>query len=118
MGRLQVTYQDYTNTYGGSAIPESAWIRSYNDAEALVSAMTFGRIRGALTDEERELTVLAVCAAADGFFGAEAGKSIASENNDGYSVSYRTPDETQAQAISAAMTYLASTGLLYRGVYD
>lgn len=118
MGRLQVTYQDYTNTYGGSAIPESAWGRSYNNAEALVSAMTFGRSRGLLKDDVLRLAILAVCAAAEELFAAEAGKTVSSENNDGYSVSYRAPVETQTEARRVAAVYLADTGLLYRGVYE
>lgn len=116
MGRLNVTYQDYIELYGGSIIPEAAWLRSYNDAEALVSAMTFGRIRGNLLDSERELAVLAVCAAAEGLFRSDMGKSIASENNDGYSVSYRSPKEIQNDAMKAAETFLSDTGLLYKGV--
>ena len=118
MGRLLVTYQDYTDIYGGPVIPEAAWTRSYNDAEALASELTFGRIREALSEDLRGLAILAVCAAAEGLFRAEAGKSIASENNDGYSVAYRAPAEVQAQAAGAARSYLAGTGLLYRGVYE
>ena len=45
MSRYKVTYEDYTQIYGGSVIAEASWIRAYNQAEAMVSAMTFGRIR-------------------------------------------------------------------------
>lgn len=115
MGRLSVTYQDYTDIYGGSAISEAAWIRFYNDAEALVSSMTFSRIRFDMSDQQKEMAVLAVCAAADALFGIDAGKSITSENNDGYSVAYRAPAEIRGSAVRAAGAYLEGTGLLYRG---
>ena len=48
-----------------------SWIRAYNQAEAMVSAMTFGRIRTEVLPEDvRELVILAVCAAAEGIFQA------------------------------------------------
>ncbi len=52
-------------------IAEASWIRAYNQAEAMVSAMTFGRIRTeVLPADVRELVILAVCAAAEGIFQA------------------------------------------------
>ena len=97
-------------------IAEASWIRAYNQAEAMVSAMTFGRIRTeVLPADVRELVILAVCAAAEGIF--QAGVSaISSENNDGYSVTYRAPDTVQTETWKTVTSYLADTGLLYRGV--
>lgn len=52
-------------------IAEASWIRAYNQAEAMVSAMTFGRIRTEVLPEDvRKLVTLAVCAAAEGIFQA------------------------------------------------
>lgn len=58
-------------------IAEASWIRAYNQAEAMVSAMTFGRIRTeVLPADVRELVILAVCAAAEGIFQAGVSAKI------------------------------------------
>lgn len=117
MSRYKVTYEDYTQIYGGSVIAAASWIRAYNQAEAMVSAMTFGRIRTEVLPEDvRELVILAVCAAAEGIFQAGVSANISSENNDGYSVTYRAPDTVQTETWKTVTSYLADTGLLYRGV--
>ena len=98
-------------------IAEASWICAYNQAEAMVSAMTFGRIRTEVLPEDvRDLVTLAVCAAAEGIFQAGMSVKISSENNDGYSVTYRAPDTVQTEAKKTVISYLADTGLLYRGV--
>lgn len=117
MSRYKVSYEDYQRIYGGSEISESSWVRVYNQAEATVSAMTFGRIRSEeLPEEMRELVTLAICAAAEGIFQAGGCTGIASENNDGYSVTYRAPEAIQEATGKAVSMYLSDTGLLYKGV--
>lgn len=68
---------------------------------------------------------LATCAIADvmyqdGMRKDDAGREIASENNDGYSVSFvtsqsKTTGTVEHRCKKAAYPYLAHTGLLYRG---
>lgn len=62
----------------------------------------------------------ACCEIADCFYTCEQKEGIASENNDGYSVSYNANNfeakMTLHKAYAIALRYLGSTGLLYRGI--
>lgn len=62
----------------------------------------------------------ACCEIADCYYISEQKSGIASENNDGYSVTYDTKassiNMTQQKAYAIALRYLAGTGLLYRGI--
>ncbi len=60
---------------------------------------------------------LACCAIADIIYIDGQTDGIASENTDGYSVSYdKNSKSTKQKAYEAAAMYLADTGLLYRGI--
>ena len=60
---------------------------------------------------------MALCAVVDAMHKAENGGDIASESNDGISVTYAVKaQQTQQQRLyDAASAHLAWTGLLYRG---
>lgn len=123
------TYADfefYQTTYGGKAFDDEgqytpcAW-----RAALFLDAYTQGR---AATDADNERIKLAACAIADEFAvvlqGAAVSRSadarMASQSVGSFSVSYRSGEELTAAAekrmTEIARTYLAGTGLLYRGV--
>ena len=61
----------------------------------------------------------ACCEIADCLYVSESRAGIASENNDGYSVTYTAKSDSSsasADAHAIAQRYLAHTGLLYRGI--
>ena len=90
-------------------------------ASAYLDAVTFGRIPPDWEEESyAEHIRLACCAAADAYRCNEQGGGIASETNDGISVTYvsgiskaKTDEE---RLFDAVRLYLGSTGLLCRWV--
>ena len=82
-----------------------------------LDSVTFDRI-AAVTDEKiKERVKEACCAVADVLLQKEQRDGIASETNDGISVTYTTEGSTDEQRLyRAAVLYLSNTGLLYRGV--
>lgn len=120
VSRSYVTYEYYQNDYGGTTITADRFQVCTAWASRLVDRITFGRV-AKLSDAERPDFVRdAVCAAADiyssGMDAAE--RAVQSESNDGYSVTYANAKEISSvsrDARSAAMMYLANSGLAYRG---
>lgn len=113
-------YQYYTEEYYGSKLSETEFPKYAKRASAEIDHVTFGRIQklseSEITDAIRDCT----CEVAEKlkYFETSAGAEVASENNDGYSVSYRDTSnvDTQAHEIMASIrTYLGQTGLMYRG---
>lgn len=113
----------YENTFHGEIIPEKAFPGMILKASIFVKFLTFSRV-----DEMEEIpeeVQLAACAVADVMYQDikardDAGREIASENNDGYSVSFVTSQSKTTATVEyrckkAAYPYLAHTGLLYRG---
>jgi len=62
----------------------------------------------------------ACCEIADCYFICDSREGIATENNDGYSVSYTAEASglkmAEQKAYAIALRYLGATGLLYRGI--
>ncbi len=112
-----VDYTYYTDTYCGTTITdEDTFPRYARQAQALIDAITFGRIQR-ITEIPEEV-MDAVCAAAEVAY--EAGQKsgiIKAENIDAYSVTYGDTDSKSINnaMIAAATPYLANTGLLFRG---
>ena len=120
-------YSYYRDVFGGRAVSEADFPRLARKARAYIQYLTGGRAEGCSVDAVRD----AVCAVCDVYAAEEArlekargdAREVASENNDGWSVSYvtegqagRTHEETlREKAYQAAYPYLAFTGLLYRG---
>lgn len=81
--------------------------------------ITFGRIANVTDEAVMEKVRMACCAIADVFLLNEQGGGIASETNDGVSVTYvnGTGSKTDEQRLrQTALIYLGNTGLMYRGV--
>lgn len=112
-----MTYADYDyylNEYSGNAVAEMDFTRLSRQASAYLDSLTYGKIRGPWADDSRIKD--SCCAVAEVMQKQEQGE-VASESNDGASVTYVTGNTTpEQQMYNAAVMYLSSTGLLYAGV--
>lgn len=107
-------YDYYLNEYSGNAVAEADFARLSRQASAYLDSLTCGKIRGPWVDDSRVKD--ACCALADILHAQEQGE-VASESNDGTSVTYVTSGKTaQNRMYDAAVMHLSNTGLLYAGV--
>ena len=111
-------YAYYTKSYLGTEITAGKFGPNMLAASALIDQLTFGRIHR--LDTVPESVKRAACAAAECLYQNEvrAEREITSESNDGYSVTYSTggtQKDATANAVAKIRSFLASTGLLYRG---
>ena len=112
-------YKFYQEVYCGNDIQdENIFNRMAIEASFLLNELTLGRIK-----EPSEEVKLAVCAIADiGYkeYKENNEDQIASESVGPHSISYvkktKTTEEYAKEKIKIARTYLATTGLLYRGI--
>lgn len=115
---ITVDYTFYTGTYKG-ALSEADFNRQAVKASAYLDRVTFNRLAGVTDTATLELAKLACCAAADAMLANEAG-GVASESNDGISVTYvegSGPAKADGKRLREAVgLFLGGTGLLYRGV--
>lgn len=117
---MKVDYSFYVENFGGSQVPERAWLSLELKAEKRLEHFSLGRTAcdWQAKDWERNAKY-AICEIAEAMQKREARGNIASENNDGYSVSYQTEqteEEFESRLYQIASTYLMSSGLLYMGV--
>lgn len=118
---IYATYEYYTDAYFGKALTEKEFPKYAKRASAEIDHVTFGRISKMTNDEIPDAVRDAMCDVAEKlhwYDSTAGGGSIASENTDGYSVSYRDMGSStfQNREIRAAIrTYLANTGLMFRG---
>lgn len=108
----------YSKEYGGT-MPEADFKRLSRQASAFLDTVTFDRITAGQPEAVMEKVKAACCAVADAYLLNEQGGGVASETNDGVSVTYvaGVGSKTDTQRLQeAAALYLAHTGLLYRGV--
>lgn len=112
---IYADFSYYKDTYCGE-MAEGDFKRLSRQASAYLDSVTFDRI-AAVTDEKiKERVREACCAVADVLLRKEQRDGIASETNDGISVTYTTEGSTDEQRLyRAAVLYLGNTGLLYRG---
>lgn len=112
-------YDHYLSEYGGT-MAEEAFKRLARQASAYLDQVTFGRIGSGLDKAAMDKVKDACCAVADAFLLNEQGGGVASETNDGVSVTYvagvRNAKSEGRRLYEAAALYLGGTGLLYRGV--
>ena len=111
-------YAYYTKNYLGTEITAGKFGPNMLAASALIDQLTFGRIHR--LDTVPESVKRAACAAAECLYQNEvrAEREITSESKDGYSVTYSTggtQKDATANAVAKIRSFLASTGLLYRG---
>lgn len=110
-------YSYYIRTYGGTDISENEWNRVSQKAEQRLNSYTFGRLSSPWNDSEwSERISCAICEMSELIYADEKRAGKASENNDGYSVSYETEKPLEVSLYDVARVYLGDTGLLYAGV--
>lgn len=84
---MNVTYEYYKESFGGSLIPENRWISLELKMSARLNQYTFDRMK---EDNWPEQAKTALCEMCDCAYKYERREGKISENNDGYSVSYDT----------------------------
>ena len=112
---MNVTYEFYTLDYHGKLL-EAEFDRLAVRAGGYLDALTMGRVNHPdLPAPVAEKAKLALCACVDELAEIEAGP-VASESNDGVSVTFSRSNTTDEQRLyRAAADFLTPTGLLYRG---
>ena len=99
----------YSEFYGSKAkIPNEELMLWLKRAAAELSRLTLGRSGS----DKSEPVLTAVCEIAEAMYEYENRAHIRSENNDGYSVTYK---DNGIDTEKIAKRYLSDTGLLYRG---
>ena len=108
-----VDFDYYAFQFGGTAIgsPE-LFTKNARKAEAYIDKITFGQIID-VTDAVKN----AVCAVCDIFAGYDH-VGVASESNDGYSVSYSSDESARAREMYKAAQMFLPSELLYRGISE
>lgn len=123
-----VTYSYYAEKYGGS-LAKKEFNSQIVKACAHVRRITFGRADSNSDLDEVKMAVCAVCdllCEDDNRRKQYKGRNVASENIDGYSVSYaqeQTAGDTaegilHKKVYQAVEVFLEPTGLLSMGVYE
>lgn len=111
---ISVPYSFYVASFHGT-LTEKEFDRCGVYARAFLDEMTSGRVNDTLPEETLLKARYAFCALCDGY-AAEADSNIASESNDGISVTYHARNGTAEQRLrNVAAPFLSGTGLLYRG---
>lgn len=118
---MYATWEFYKNEYLGT-MSETDFLRLSRKAGAYLDQVTFDRIPADWETDTRlaDRIRMACCAVADAYLLNEQGGGVASETNDGISVTYaagvsrvKTDDE---RLYDAVCMYLGRTGLMYRGL--
>ena len=116
---ITVNYSYYTGTYKGT-MPEADFNRLLVKASVYLDRVTFGRLADVTDTAILELAKLACCSVIDTYLLNEQGGGIASESNDGVTVSYVagvSNAKSDSQRLREAVgLFLSGTNLLYRGV--
>lgn len=107
----------YINTYGGTLVPSNIFIRISRQATYFVNNICQERLRD--NSNVTEDVKLAICAVMDKMYTVECDGGIKqSETTGRHSVTYASSEENLNSTniyYKTALTYLADTGLLYRG---
>lgn len=118
-----VDYDYYDDTYEGEAIPEDSFNKYAIKASAYLKRFTFDRID---ENDVPECVKYACCEMCEAIYQHDqaqiGGRTVKSESNDGYSVTFVTEQDGQTDALgsklySIAKSYLADTDLLNMGVW-
>lgn len=133
-----LTYAEY-QAYGGTIDVQSTFNQLEFEAECMINYVTFNRLKNTTTFSEnvKRCTFALIsalqnmqAASSAGGLGSETSAAVASESNDGFSVSYnvttadRVYDIAKEQVEGIIQKYLAyetdSLGrrLTYRGIYE
>ena len=113
-----VDYNYYKESYGGTSVPSTSFNYLSLRASYFINNITQGRAKNNTTYIEE--IILATCSVIDKLYKVESDGGIkVSETVGKHSVTYATSNtdiEENKLYYKAAVTFLADTGLLYRGV--
>lgn len=114
---IYADYDYYLNEYFGNSISSDDFARLSRHASAYIDTITYGNAEKATDSKVIAKLSDACCAVAEVMYKQEQGGEVASESNDGASVTYVIGSTTPEQRMySTAVMHLSSTGLLYAGV--
>lgn len=102
-------YSWYKEVYKGTELREDEFSSLALKASKYLDKITFGRI-----DDADDNVKLAMCAVAEEMLKVGIASHIASETNDGYSISYKNTGERESLYKTAGL--FLPPELLYRGV--
>ena len=113
-----VIFEFYQEVYHGSIADDKNFDNAELESEAFIDMITFGRI--GRMEEIPDFVKFAICSVTDAMvkFSESRKNNVASESNDGYSVTYAsgvTDADCNREMQSRARRWLANTGLMYRG---
>ena len=120
---IQVDFNFYQGTYGGTMIPDADALKQpLNKANAYLAQVMH---REPQDSDQEKAVKLCLCEVSDLLYQdiqvkkEHRGREVKSENTDGYSVSYTTSVDGHGIDFDVYATirrYLSPTGLLYAGV--
>ena len=114
---MQVGYEFYVDSYGGTNFSERDWKRISQKAYQRLKHFTFGNLPDNWEGEPWENQAkCAVCEMAEFLLLQEKRQGKTSESTDGYSVSYETDQEQDGKLYEIAYVYLGHTGMMDFGV--
>lgn len=113
---IYADYDYYLDEYFGNSISGDDFARLSRQASAYIDTITYGNAEKATDSKVIAKLSDACCAVAEVMQKQEQGGEVASESNDGTSVTYVTSGKTaQNRMYDAAVMHLSNTGLLYAG---
>lgn len=112
----KVDYRYYVEEYGGN-MEEESFFKASRRASAYISGLTMEKSELPRWAEDSRVKD-AICSVSEEFYRQSDGRGeVASETNHNISRSYVTSGRSNEQKLyNAACMYLATTGLLYRGI--
>ena len=114
---IYADYDYYLDEYFGNSISGDDFSRLSRQASAYIETITYGNAEKATDSKVIAKLSDACCAIAEIMYKQEQGGEVASESNDGASVTYVNSSTTPEQRLyNIAVMHLSSTGLLYAGV--
>lgn len=112
---MNVTYEYYKDSFGGSLIPESHWKSIEVKMSARLNRYTFDRMEEGAWPAQAKIALCEMC---DCACKHDQRDGITSENNDGYSVSFDVSRSLDSMLYRIAEVYLVNTGLMNLAVDD
>lgn len=112
---MNVTYEFYKESFGGSLIPENRWTSLEIKMSARLNQYTFDRM---IEGDWSAKAKTALCEMCDCAYRYDQRDGKTSENNDGYSVSYDMGKTLNVMLYEIAEVYLINTGLMSLAVDD
>lgn len=115
---MLIEYAFYTDGYGGKRISGTDWNRLSQKAYHRLQQFTFGRLPDEWSGEPWEKQAkYAICEMAEALYLEEQRDGKASENTDGYSVTYSAASSGDSTGLyDIACVYLGNTGMMDFGV--